>query len=78
VHGAEDQASIEHPKTPRLRKHTSDSLCLRFEQLLSCELAALCLCAYFLTCVRGVAVTLAFACVSIPSLTLVVLLWSIL
>jgi hypothetical protein len=45
---------------------------LRFEHLLSCELAALCLCARFFTCVRVVAVTLAFACVSIPSLTLVV------
>jgi hypothetical protein len=39
---------------------------------LSCELAALCLCARFLTCVRVAAVTLALACVSIPSLTLVV------
>jgi hypothetical protein len=45
------QASIEHPKTPRLRMHASGSLCLRFEHLLSCELATLCLCARFLTCV---------------------------
>ena len=35
-------------------------------------LSALCLCARFLTCVRVAAVTLALACVSIPSLTLVV------
>jgi hypothetical protein len=34
---------------PRLRKHTSDSLCSRFEHLLRCELVALCLCACFLT-----------------------------
>jgi hypothetical protein len=40
--------------------------------LLSCELAALCLCARFLTCVRVATVTLALACVSIPSLTLVI------
>jgi hypothetical protein len=45
-------------------------LCLRFKRLLSCELAALCLCARFLTCVRVAAVTLALACLSIPSLTL--------
>jgi hypothetical protein len=38
--------------------------------LLSCELDALCLCARFLTCVRVIVVTLALACVSIPSLTL--------
>jgi hypothetical protein len=56
----------------RLRKHASGSLCLRFEHLLSCELAALCLCACFLTCMRVAVVTLALACVSIPSLTLVV------
>jgi hypothetical protein len=74
AHGAIHQASIEHPKTPRLRKHTSDSLCSRFEHLLSCELATLCLCACFLTCVRCVAATLALACVSIASLTLAVLL----
>jgi hypothetical protein len=72
MHGAIHQASIEHPKTPRLRKHAYRSLCLRFEHLLSCELTALCLCAYFLTCVRVATVTLALACVSIPSLTLVV------
>jgi hypothetical protein len=40
--------------------------------LLSCELVALCLCARFLTCVRAAVVTLAFARVSVPSLTLVV------
>jgi hypothetical protein len=40
--------------------------------LLSCELVALCLCAHFLTCVRATVVTIAFARVSIPSLTLVV------
>jgi hypothetical protein len=40
--------------------------------LFSCELPALCLCARFLTCVRVAAVTLALACVSIPSLTLMV------
>jgi hypothetical protein len=45
---------------------------LRFEHLLSYELVALCLCARFLTCVHVAAVTLALACVSIPSLTLVV------
>jgi hypothetical protein len=45
---------------------------MRFEHLLSCELAVLCLCAWFLTCVRVAAVTLALACVSIPTLTLVV------
>jgi hypothetical protein len=39
---------------------------------LSCELVAMCLCARFLTCVRVAVVTLALACVSIPSLTLVV------
>jgi hypothetical protein len=39
---------------------------------LSCELAALRLCARLLTFVRVAAVTLALACVSIPSLTLVV------
>jgi hypothetical protein len=72
VHGAVYKAFIEHPKTPRLRKHTSGSLCLRFEHLLSCELDALCSCACFLTWVRVAAVTLALACVSIPSLTLVV------
>jgi hypothetical protein len=33
-------------------EHASGSLCLRFEHLLNCELAALCLCARFLTCVR--------------------------
>jgi hypothetical protein len=53
-------------------KHASGSLCLRFEHLLSCELAALCLCARFLTCVRVAVVTLTLACVSSPSLTLVV------
>jgi hypothetical protein len=37
---------------------------------LSCELAALCLRALFLTCVRVIAATLALTCVSIPSLTL--------
>jgi hypothetical protein len=42
--------------------------------LLSCELAALCLCARFLTCVRVAVVTLALACVSIPSLNLVVVI----
>jgi hypothetical protein len=57
---------------PRLHKHASGSLCFTFEHLLSCELTALCLCAHFLTCVRVVAATLALACVSIPSLTLVV------
>jgi hypothetical protein len=72
VHGETHQASIEHPKMSRLRKHASESLCLRFEHLLSCELAALFLCALFLTCVRVVAATLALACVSIPSLTFVV------
>jgi hypothetical protein len=40
--------------------------------LLSCELAALFLCALFLTCVGVVVVTLALACVSIPSLSFVV------
>jgi hypothetical protein len=45
---------------------------LRFEHLLSCELTALCLCARLLTCLRVAVVTLALACVSIPSLTLVV------
>jgi hypothetical protein len=45
---------------------------LRFEHLLRCELDALCLCARFLTCVRVAAVTLALACVLIPSLTVVV------
>jgi hypothetical protein len=40
--------------------------------LLSCELGALCLCARFLTFVHVAVVTLALACVSIPSLTLVV------
>jgi hypothetical protein len=40
--------------------------------LLSCELVALCLCARFLTCVHVTVVTLALACVSIPSLTLVI------
>jgi hypothetical protein len=39
---------------------------------LSCELVALCLCARFLTCVHVTVVTLALACVSIPSLTLVI------
>jgi hypothetical protein len=57
---------------PRLRKHASRSLCLRFEHLLRCELAALCLCARFLTCVPVAAVTLALVCVCIPSLTIVV------
>jgi hypothetical protein len=70
VHEAAHQASIEHPKMPRLCKHASGPLCLRFKRLLSCELAALCLCARFLTCVRVAAVTLALACVYIPSLTL--------
>jgi hypothetical protein len=42
------KASIEHPKTPRVRKHAFGSLCLRFEHLLSCELAALCLVCSFL------------------------------
>jgi hypothetical protein len=70
--GAVYQASIEHPKIPRLRKHASGSLCLRFENLLNCELAALCLCARFLTCVRVAAATLALPCVSILSLTLMV------
>jgi hypothetical protein len=45
---------------------------LRFKQLLSCELVALCLCARFLTSVHAATVTLALVCVSIPSLTLVV------
>jgi hypothetical protein len=45
---------------------------LRFEHLLSCELDALCLCAHLLTCVRVTVMTLALACVSTPSLTLVV------
>jgi hypothetical protein len=40
--------------------------------LLNCELAALCLCARFLAFVRVATVTLALACVSILSLTLVV------
>jgi hypothetical protein len=40
--------------------------------LLSYELAELCLCARFLTFVHVVAAILAFACVFIPSLTLVV------
>jgi hypothetical protein len=66
------KASIEHPKTPRLHKHAFRSLCLRFEHLLSCDLASPWLCARFLTCVRCVATTLVLACVSIPSLTLVV------
>jgi hypothetical protein len=57
---------------PRLRKHASGSLCLRFYHLLSCELAALCLCARFLTYVHVIAANLALVCVSIPSLTLVV------
>jgi hypothetical protein len=78
VNEAKYQASIEHPKTSRLRKHAYDSFCLRFEHLLSYELATLCMCACFLTCVRIFAATLALACVSIPSLTLVVLLRSIL
>jgi hypothetical protein len=58
--------------TPRLRKHASGSLCLRFEHLLCCELVALCLCAHFLTCVRVAVVNLALACVFIPSLTIVI------
>jgi hypothetical protein len=45
---------------------------LKFEHLLSSELTALCLCARFLTYLRVAAATLALACVSIPSLTLVV------
>jgi hypothetical protein len=49
-----------------------DHLCLRFEHLLNCELVVLCLCARFLACVRVATVTLALACVSILSLTLVV------
>jgi hypothetical protein len=36
----------------------------------SCRLVALFLCALFLTCVRGIAVTLALACVSFPPLLL--------
>jgi hypothetical protein len=52
--------------------HASGSLCLRFENLLSCELAALCFCAHFLTCVRVTVMNLALACVSTPSLALVV------
>jgi hypothetical protein len=68
VHGALHQASIEHPKTPRLRNHAIESSCLRFEHLLSCKLPAPCLCAHVLTCVRVIAAIL--ACVSFPPLIL--------
>jgi hypothetical protein len=70
THGAIHQASIEHSKTPRLRKRTFRSSCLRFEHFLSRELPKLCLCAHLLTCVRGIAVILILACVSFPPLLL--------
>jgi hypothetical protein len=70
VHGGVHQASIEHSNTPRLRKRAFGSSCLRFEHFLSRELSALCLCAPLLTCVRGIAVILVLACVSLPPLLL--------
>jgi hypothetical protein len=72
AHGTVHQAPLEHPKTLKLRKHAFDSLCLRFEHLSEMWTCCTMLCACFSTCVRVVAVTLALACVSIPSLTLVV------
>jgi hypothetical protein len=70
VHGGGHQAYKKHPKTSRLRFHAIGSSFLRFEHYSSCKLLALCLCAHFLTCVRGCAADLSLVCVALPSLTL--------
>jgi hypothetical protein len=67
VHGGEHQAYKKHPKTPRLRFHAIGSSFLRFEHYSSCKLLALCLCAHFLSCVRGCVVNLSLACVALQS-----------
>jgi hypothetical protein len=72
VHGAQHQASIEHPKTPRHRKHASGSLRLRFEHLLSCRITSLCfVCSCLDLCACHCCDSSFYVCF-FPSLTLVV------
>jgi hypothetical protein len=55
----------------------SDHRDLELSTFVSCRLVALLLCAFFLTCVHGIAVALALACVSFPPLLLCFLLINI-